>query len=181
MAEDAVADGFSNDHSEDGEAEARSKMLGLSGKRLALFVILPVLLLGGGGAGAYFMEMLGPSPGKEPVHAKAEESERPVSAAALYYELPDMLVDLNSGSSPSNLLKISIALEVEDEATVDRLHTVMPRVMDNFQVYLGELAFEDLSGSAGLDRLSEELLLRVNASIRPAKVRDVRFIEMLVQ
>ncbi len=181
MAEEAVANGTGNDHSEDGEAEARPKMLGLSLRRLALFVILPVLLLGGGGAGAYFMELLGPSPGQEPVRAEAEESGRPASAAALYYELPDMLVDLNSGSGPSNLLKISIALEVEDEATVDRLHTVMPRVMDNFQVYLGELAFEDLSGSAGLDRLSEELLLRVNASIRPAKVRDVRLIEMLVQ
>ena len=180
MAEEAVANGTGNDHSEDGEAEARPKMLGLSLRRLALFVILPVLLLGGGGAGAYFMALLGPSPGQEPVQAEAEESGRPASAAALYYELPDMLVDLSSGSSPSNLLKISIALEVEDEATVDRLHTVMPRVMDNFQVYLGELAFEDLSGSAGLDRLSEELLLRVNASIRPAKVRDVRLIEMLV-
>jgi flagellar FliL protein len=181
MAEDAVANGSSNDLGEDGAAEARPKILGLSSKRLALFVILPALVLGGGGAGAYFMELLGPSPGKEPVQAKAEDSGRSASAISLYYELPDMLVDLNSGSSPSNLLKLSIALEVEDEATVDRLHTVMPRVMDNFQVYLGELAIEDLSGSAGLDRLSEELLLRVNASIRPAKVLDVRFMEMLIQ
>ena len=180
MAQEAVAKGTGTDHSEDGKAEAQSKMLGLSGKRLVLFVILPVLLLGGGGAGAYFMELLGPSPGKDPVHAEAEDGGRPASTAALYYELPDMLVDLKSGSSPSNLLKISIALEVEDEATVDRLHTVMPRVMDNFQIYLGELAYEDLSGSAGLDRLCEELLLRVNASIQPAKVRDVRLIEMLV-
>ena len=181
MAEEAVANGTSNDLGEDVEAEARPKVLGLSGRRLALFVILPVLMLGGGGAGAYFMELLGPSPGKEPVQAKAEESGRPSSAASLYYELPDMLVDLNSGGSPSNLLKISIALAVEDEATVDRLHTVMPHVMDNFQVYLSELALEDLSGTAGLDRFCEELLLRVNGAIRPAKVLDVRFIEMLVQ
>ena len=181
MAEEAVANGTSNDLGEDVEAEARPKVLGLSGRRLALFVILPVLMLGGGGAGAYFMELLGPSPGKEPVQAKAEESGRPASAASLYYELPDMLVDLNSGGGASNLLKISVALEVEDEATVDRLQMVMPRVMDNFRVYLRELALEDLSGSAGLDFLGEELLLRVNASIRPAKVLNVRFKEMLVQ
>ncbi len=181
MAEEAVANGTSNDLGEDGEAEARPKVLGLSGRRLALFVILPVLMLGGGGAGAYFMELLGPSPGKEPVQAKAEESGRPASAASLYYELPDMLVDLNSGGGASNLLKISVALEVEDEATVDQLQMVMPRVMDNFRVYLRELALEDLSGSSGLDLLGEELLLRVNASIRPAKVLNVRFKEMLVQ
>jgi hypothetical protein len=38
-----------------------------------------------------------------------------------------------------------------------------------------------LQGSAGFDRVSEALLLRVNASIRPANVRDVRLMEVLVQ
>ena len=148
---------------------------------MALFVILPVLLLGGGGAGAYFIGSLEPSPGREPVHGEAEESGRAISAASLTYQPPEMLLDLNTGGSRSNLLKMSVALEVEDEATIERLQTVMPRVMDNFRVYLRELALEDLSGSAGLERLSEELLLRVNASIRPAKVLDVRFKELLVQ
>jgi len=180
MAEEAVANGSSNDLGEDGEAEARPKALGLSSKRLALFVILPVLMLGDGGAGAYFMELLGPSPGKEPVQAKAEESGPPASAASLYYELPDMLVELNGGGT-SNILRISVALEVEGEAALERLHTVMPRVLENFQVYLSALDIEDLSGPAGLDRLRDELLLRVNAAIRPAKVRDVKFMEMLVQ
>ena len=174
MAEEAVANGTSNDLGEDGEVEARPKGLGLSGMRLALFIILPVLLLGGGGAG-------GPSPEKGPVHGEAEESARAFSAASLYYQLPEMLVDLNTGGSRSNRLKISVALEVEDEATIERLQTVMPRVIDNFRVYLRELAIEDLSGSAGIERLGEELLLRVNASIRPAKVLDVRFKELLVQ
>ncbi len=181
MAEEAVANGTSNDLGEDGEVEARPKGLGLSGKRLALFIILPVLLLGGGGAGAFFMGLLGPSPEKGPVHGEAEESARAFSAASLYYQLPEMLVDLNTGGSRSNRLKISVALEVEDEATIERLQTVMPRVIDNFRVYLRELAIEDLSGSAGIERLGEELLLRVNASIRPAKVLDVRFKELLVQ
>jgi flagellar FliL protein len=70
---------------------------------------------------------------------------------------------------------------VEDEATLGRLNSVMPRVLENFQVYLSELDLEDLQGSAGFDRVSEALLLRVNASIRPANVRDVRLMEVLVQ
>jgi flagellar FliL protein len=57
----------------------------------------------------------------------------------------------------------------------------MPRIMDNFQVYLRELRIEDLKGSAGMYRLREELLVRVNAAAAPAKVRDVLFKEMLVQ
>ena len=72
-------------------------------------------------------------------------------------------------------------MEVEDQAALGRLHKVMPHVLDNFQVYLSELSLEDLQGSPGLERVSEALLLRVNAAIRPAKVRDVRLVEVLVQ
>ena len=53
--------------------------------------------------------------------------------------------------------------------------------MDNFQVYLRELRVEDLRGSAGVQRLREELLMRVNAAVHPIEVRDVLFKEMLVQ
>ena len=44
---------------------------------------------------------------------------------------------------------------------------MMPRIVDNFQVYLRELRIEDLQGAAGIYRLREELLLRVNAAVRP--------------
>ena len=44
-----------------------------------------------------------------------------------------------------------------------------------------ELRVEDLRGSAGLYRLREELLARVNNAAQPAKVNDVLFKEMLVQ
>jgi len=38
-----------------------------------------------------------------------------------------------------------------------------------------------LQGAAGMYRLREELLTRVNAAVRPAQVRDVLFKEMVVQ
>ncbi|MFQ5467950.1 MAG: flagellar basal body-associated FliL family protein, partial [Kiloniellaceae bacterium] len=48
-------------------------------------------------------------------------------------------------------------------------------------VYLRELRIQDLQGSAGLQRLREELLLRVATAAYPAQVRDVLFREMLIQ
>ena len=44
-----------------------------------------------------------------------------------------------------------------------------------------ELRVEDLRGSAGVQRLREELLMRVNTAVHPIEVRDVLFKEMLVQ
>jgi len=78
-------------------------------------------------------------------------------------------------------LKIRVSLELSNADDIPRIQSVMPRIMDNFQVYLRELRIEDLKGSVGMYRLREELLARVNAAVAPAKVRDVLFKEMLIQ
>ena len=44
-----------------------------------------------------------------------------------------------------------------------------------------ELRASDLSGSAGMFRLKEELTRRVNAAIQPAQVNAVLFKEIIVQ
>jgi flagellar protein FliL len=58
---------------------------------------------------------------------------------------------------------------------------LMPRIVDQFQGYLRELRMDDLKGSAGVVRLKEELLRRINASAAPYRVRDVLLKQMLVQ
>jgi flagellar FliL protein len=58
----------------------------------------------------------------------------------------------------------------------------MPRVIDQLQTYLRELRLEDLSGSAALFRLKEELLRRINvAASNRSQVKGVLFREMIVQ
>jgi len=57
----------------------------------------------------------------------------------------------------------------------------MPRVVDQFQGYLRELRIDDLKGSAGVIRLKEELLRRINVATAPYHVRDVLLKEMIIQ
>ena len=164
----------------DGDAAGAAAAPGrkrLSGKKLVLFVVLPaLLLLAGLGGGAWwflFAEHAGePSP---------EEAEKAAAAKAVFYELPEMLVNLNSGGKQTNYLRIRVALELESVEQVAKLEAVLPRIVDHFQVYLRELRLEDLSGSAGMVRLKEELLTRISAAANGAKVKDVLFKEMLVQ
>ena len=99
----------------------------------------------------------------------------------VFFPLEELIVNLNTGGRKSTFLKIKVSLELASAGDVKRIETVMPRIMDNFQVYLRELRIEDLKGSAGMYRLREELLTRVNTAAAPAKVRDVLFKEMLVQ
>ena len=185
-AEDAAAQGAS-----DGgvEIEAKPKKKGLAGKKLIL-ILAPIVLLAGGGAGAFFTGALDGLLGKtEPAMADgeqgegehAEEDRAKEAAEAVFFDLPEMLVNLNSDGRNQSFLKLSVSLELRGKADVKTMETVLPRVVDKFQVYLRELRIEDLSGSAGMQRLREELLLRVNSAVRRGTVKDVLFKEMLVQ
>ncbi|MEM7169541.1 MAG: flagellar basal body-associated FliL family protein [Pseudomonadota bacterium] len=178
MADQAVAEDLGGDV----EVEATKKK-GLSGKKLVLFIVLPLLLIIGGAAGAYFAGLLDPLLGVQEEMADQERLPDVVETTpSAYYDLPEMLVNLNTGGGrKASYLKITISLELSDEEHIIQLEQVLPRVIDNFQVYLRELRVDDLKGSAGLQRLREELLLRVSATLPEGVVRDVLFKEMLVQ
>lgn len=157
-----------------------------SGKKIVLFVVLPLLLLLGGGAAVFFTGILDKLMGKHEEEAHAEEAHAPAepppyTGPPLFKDMPDVLVNLNTGEKRTTLLKLGITLELsrpEDSAQID---TMLPRINDAFQVYLRELRVDDLRGSAGLYRLREELLMRVNLAAQPAKVKDVLIKEFLVQ
>ncbi|MEX2009293.1 MAG: flagellar basal body-associated FliL family protein [Dongiaceae bacterium] len=160
------------------EVEVRPRGRGLSGKKLVLFVALPVLLLLVAGAAVYFT---GLADGLLGLGEEADAEEVAKSGPDHYYELPEILVNLSSSGKRANFLKLRVSLELADPESVPQIEAVLPRIVDSFQVYLRELRIEDLRGSAGLYRLREELLLRINAAVKPVEIRDVLFKEMLVQ
>lgn len=177
------------DDTDEVEVEAVPKKKGLSGKKLVLFVVLPLLLIGGGGAGAYLSGALDSVLGVEQAEEGGEDAEESQHGDAaddpmtpsVFHELPTMLVNLNETGKRASYLKISIKLELTTEEDVASVTTIQPRIIDRFQVYLRELRVEDLEGSAGMQRLREELLNRVNKVAHPVQVRDVLFAELLVQ
>lgn len=193
-----MAEDLDEDFDDDVDFDSGGYEEGGGKKRLILLVVLPLLLVVGGAAGAYFsgladplLSMLG---GEDPpaMDEMAEgegagsaggapgEGSAPVGSA-IFYDLPEMLVNLNTPGRKRNFLKMRVSLELANEADITTIEMVLPRIVDNFQVYLRELRMEDLQGAAGMYRLREELLNRVNAAVRPARVNDVLFKEMIVQ
>ncbi len=177
MVDEALATNFDDDFDNIGGKKK------FSGKKLILFVVLPVLLLGGGGAAMMMSGMLGGGD-KDAAHGAKNAAARPkphVIPKTVFYDLPQMLVNLNSTSRRPTFLKIHVSLELTSDQDVELVKKMSPRIIDNFQVYLRELRIDDLRGSAGIYRLREELLSRINMAVRPAKVKDVLFKEVLVQ
>ncbi|WP_428246441.1 flagellar basal body-associated FliL family protein [Ferrovibrio sp.] len=168
-----MADETEGEGGEGGEGGGKKK---LSGKRMIVFVVVPLLLvlLLGGGAAAYFLGVFGG-------HKKEEEVKPEPPKVTVFHDLPDILVNLNATGRQASYLKLKVALEHQEPLSTPKLNELMPRVIDNFQVYLRELRPDDLVGSAGLYRLKEELLVRVNQAVAPIKINDVLFKEMLIQ
>lgn len=152
---------------EEGAPPARSKkplILGAAG-----LVLLSAL---GGGGYWYFL------------HPKSDAAEaQKTTKPAAFVDIREMIVNLANepNQDRAKLLKFRVSLEVKDAKLIPEIQPLLPRVEDAFQVFVRELRASDLDGSAGVYRLREELLRRVNIAVHPAKVDAVLFKEIIVQ
>jgi len=145
-------------------------------KKLILIIIVVILLLGGGGAALYFAGML-PIGG----NSSDKEIDPKLVPKIIYHDLEEFIVNLNNPGKQVSFLKMRITLELPNLLTKTIIESKLPRIRDNFQLYLRELRNSDLQGSSGIHRLKEELILRINKVIAPEKVSDILFEEIIVQ
>jgi flagellar FliL protein len=167
-AKPAAKDAAAEEAPEAAEAAPKKKLP----LKLIIIAVGGLAVLGGGGFGAYKMFSHGPE----------EKVAAPIVKPAVFIDLPEVLVNLsNSNSDRTQYLKVKMTLELADQALMQQIQPLMPRVMDTFQTYLRELRPSDLDGSAGLYRIKEELTRRVNATITPNRVNALLFKEIVVQ
>jgi flagellar FliL protein len=160
---------------EEGAADSTEIAAQPKSKFKLMVMIVGVLAVLGGGAATYFLFFRHHD--DEGQHAEAVHVKPPV-----FVEVPDMLVNLTGNPGERvQYLKVKVVLELKEEKQIEELKPTMPRVTDIFQTYLRELRPADLTGSAGLFRLKEELTRRVNNAVAPVKVSAVLFKEIVVQ
>lgn len=193
------------------EGGAPKKKLAGKTMILFIALPLLLLVLGGGAAAVMFLgkkpaeahaeEGHGEKDGKEK-HAKKEKKDKKKEGGGhggggkegeggatitegpdgvAYYEMPAVLVNIQSESERPTYLKLKLSVQFEDAETAEVLTEKMPVLTDQFQTFLRELRVEDISGSAGTYRLRMELLRRVNLAMTPDQASAVLIEEMLVQ
>jgi flagellar protein FliL len=160
--------------SADGAAPAeggKKKLIMMAGGGL-----IALALIGGGG---WFFFLKGKGNTEQAATADAKAAAKKTG----FVEMREMLINMQTSAQAErqSFVKIRVALEVSDVKMAPEIQPLLPRIEDTFQVYLRELRAADLEGSAGLFRLKEELLRRVNVAVFPAKVDAVLFKELLVQ
>ena len=187
----AGAEGATPEGAVEGDEGGKKK---LPMKMIIIIAVAAVLLLGGIAAALVFSGVLGPKKveaNKEHVEEKegehkaeeghGDEKHGDEKHGPVFYDLGEIVVNLQTEGKRQVFLKLVMQLELEKEEDKAAIEKIKPRIVDNFQTYLRELRLDDLRGSAGLYRLREELLFRVTEAAQPLKVKDVLIQQMLVQ
>ncbi len=163
-------------------------------------------MVGGGGAGAYFL-FLAPKPTaaqvaaadaakKEAAKKAAKKDDKKEGADAKpdpktqpqiedgpdgvkYFKMPDVIANIQSPDGHASYLKLKLTFECDDD-TADLLKDSMPRVNDVLQGFMGELRPDDVSSSAGDMQLRQEILRRINLILAPHKINAVLIEQKLI-
>ncbi len=119
---------------------------------------------------------------KNPAEQSMEAEEIAVDENAVFFEVPEMLLNLSvrAGQKPV-YFKVKAVLELASELDKPKVEKMLPRVVDSMQFYLREMRLEELQGSMGTYRLKEELTGRMNKVLAPVQVKDVLLKEILIQ
>jgi flagellar FliL protein len=138
-----------------------------------------IVLLLGASAGGYFFLFSGSKPTTEQMADAVPIPLTPPQVA--FFDMPDVIVNIQTTDGTPAYLKLGVSLELASAEERSGLQVLKPRIVDQFQAYLREIRVDDLKGSAGVLRLKEELLRRVNVAAAPYPVKDVLLKEMIVQ
>ena len=159
------------------------------GRKKLLLLAVPALLAAIG-AGLWFGGILPPLLGMgEPPPVASAEPQASGPRAVVFLDMPEIITNLNAPGRRAVYVKLRSKLELSRADDGARVQASMPRLVDMFQTYLREVRPEELRGSAGTQRLREELVARANIAIAQAgrpdaqqiRVNDVLFVEILVQ
>jgi flagellar protein FliL len=154
------------------------RLKGLSRKRLALLALFLVMLLALVGTGIWFA--LDPLLAELGLAGQGKP-EAPSASPAVFFELPEAVVNLDAPDGQIRLLRASIVLELPSTADLDLARAFLPRIQDTLQVRLRALTPDDLKGTAKTYRLRGDLLRRLDLAIGPEHVKQVWFRELLVR
>lgn len=140
-------------------------------RKIIILAMLACLLLAGGGAFAW-----------KHFHHAATPTARTVSQPVKWttITIPTILSNLDSGTDRTRYVRIGARLEVEDGKKAESVAALMPQIQDAFQTCLHGMQPAELSGS-GIYRLRETMLAQITNIVAPLRVRDLFFVEVLVQ
>lgn len=143
---------------------------GMSGKKRKLLLVgavIAVLLVVLGFVG--FQKMHQPPP--------ARDVKKP---ALTIVSIPTVVSNLDTGDGRARYVKITARVQTEGAPDAVKMALLMPQIQDAFQTCLHGMRPDEMEG-VGLYRLRETMLVQIENILAPLPVKDLFFVEVLVQ
>jgi flagellar basal body-associated protein FliL len=160
-------------------------------KKIIIIALGIVVLLGGSGAGVYFLK---PDLLPEAIRPKSKDAEnsqgenagekknkRQESAHEVGADLDVFVVNL-AGSGPSRYLRTTLSLGVKDEHEKEKIKDLSGKIRHAVIMYLTERKVEELLDPEGKNKVRQALQKQIAEAIGDDKlVSNVYFKEFLIQ
>jgi flagellar FliL protein len=143
-------------------------------KKIVLLLAAMLLLVLGGATTAYYSLSFSP---------RADQLDMEVASGPneVYYEMPEILVNVNNLDGRPALLKLRVNLELGSARDAALVQARLPAVLDNFNAQLQGMRLDELQGAPNMQRLREALLAAVTGATPNAQVNKLRFAEIMIQ
>ena len=143
-------------------------------KLFILFALFLVVLLAGGGAAYFFL--FGKKDTKEEKKPSLSEQE-----VGIMYKLdPAFIVNL-ADPEATVYARVSITLELANQEVLQEVQKKEPMIRDAIIEIISSKTSEELKRPEGKEQLKMEILKRINTILTKGGVRNVYFIEFVVQ
>ena len=146
----------------DPAAPATDKPKGKKGLVIALVAVLVLAGAGGGGAWYFMNKKAHDATAKEePAH---EEPTTKPGAAPVYLAMENMVLNL-ADPGGERVAQVGITLELENEKTVEKIKTLMPKVRSGVLMLVSQRTSDELLKRDGKEKLAHDIVNEVSRAI----------------
>ena len=152
--------------------------------KLLLIVIIGILLVALLAVGGFivYTQVLGGGGGGEEAKKEAAKAAELKEAAKLgvVTALDPFIVNLIDDDG-KRYLKVTMQLELDSEKLNEEVTNKMPQIKDTIITVLSSRSTDDLLTVEGKFKLKEQILTRVNVLLKTGVVKNVYFVEFVIQ
>lgn len=142
-------------------------------RKKIMLLVLPLLIVIGISVGVYFA-MNNSYDSLSGSYNIVQYSKDSPDNVTVFFDLPEIKTTVKGKDGPHELrMKINLELSSIEELKI--IEAMVARLKDSVLSHTIELNFDEITGSAGLYWLKEELLYRLNLSAAPVKIKNLNF------
>jgi flagellar FliL protein len=175
----AIEEGVDDD--EEVEEERGAGPSPKKGGNKVLLIVIIILLLALLGVGGFIMfgskgDTKGGAPAKR---VELEEVQDPLKLGEMVAFEP-FIVNL-AGEGGKRFLKVTMQVEMNKKKLAEEVNNKMPQMKDMIITVLASKTVDELLTIEGKFKLKEQLLTRINSNLKTGVVKNVYFVEFVIQ